>query len=434
MKVPNSFKKGIRAFGAGAAIFFLTATTSLATNGMRVIGVGPTQRSMGGASVGLPLDAASVITNPAGIMFIAPQVNFGGSLFTPKSSIENVSYTSTNYGTDQATANDSKTGTSPMPAFGMVLPGKSDTFRVGVGGYGVAGMGVDYAGPAVYNQPAYSNYSMMKFAPAVAAKFGELSLGLAYNISWATMAFQAAGNQAANASGQLGSGFTLGALYEMGNLTIGAAFESKQDFAAFQFNGYGCPAGYGEGPDGAGGYKCWSRDGLGSSTAKTMLSGQVDMDQPPVMTLGVGFTAGALKIAFDYSMIQWSQTIGKNSPKSTYADYVWDMNWSDQSVYKLGMEYSLNPDAQIRAGYNYGSDPTDHDRAFETLMFPGVVETHYTLGVGFKTSDSNLINVGYMMVPKKTVSGANTSQAVGIAGYSTSLSESSIEIGVTSLF
>ncbi len=432
MKVPSNFKKGIRAFGAGVIMIFLTATTSLATNGMRVIGVGPTQRSMGGASVGLPLDAASVITNPAGIMLIAPQVNFGGSLFTPKSSIDNVSYVAAQYGTDQASALDSNTGASPMPAFGMVLPGKNDNFRIGIGGYGVAGMGVDYANTAIYDKPAYSNYSMMKFAPAVAAKFGELSLGIAYNLNWATMAFQAAGNQAANVSGQLGGGFTLGALYEMGNLTIGAAYESKQDFAAFQFNGYGCPSGYSEGTMDSVNYNCFATDNSGGTTAKTMLSGELDMDQPPVMTVGLGYVAGALKVAFDLSMIQWSETIGKNSPTSTYANYVWDMNWSDQTVYKLGVEYSLSPDAQIRAGYNYGSDPTDHDRAFETLMFPGVVETHYTLGASIKTSDSNLINIGYMMVPKKTVTGANTAQ--GITGYSTSLSESSLEIGVTSLF
>ncbi|MFH2128792.1 MAG: porin [bacterium] len=427
------FKKGIKALGFGAAILLLSVTTSWATNGMRVIGVGPTQRSMGGASVGLPLDGASVITNPAGIMMLAPQVNFGGSLFTPKSSIDSVSYPSAQYGTNQTASRSSDTGTSPMPAFGMILPGKSDSFRVGIGGYGVAGMGVDYAGAAVYDKPAYSNYSMMKFAPAVAAKFGDLALGLAYNINWATMGFQAAGNQAANANGQLGSGFTLGALYAMGNLTIGAAYESKQDFKSFQFNGYGCPAGYAEGSmDGGTNYRCWKQDNSGASAAKTYLTGEVAMDQPPVMTVGLGYTADQLKFAFDISMIQWSETIGKNSPESTYANYVWNMNWSDQTVYKLGMEYSLNKDTQIRAGYNYGSDPTDHDRAFETLMFPGIVETHYTFGASFKTSESNVINIGYMMVPEKKVSGANAMQ--GITGYETSLSESSIEIAVTSFF
>jgi long-chain fatty acid transport protein len=433
MKERTEFSKGIKALGMGMAIMLLSVTTAWATNGMRVIGVGPTQRSMGGASVGLPLDAASVITNPAGIIKLDPQVNFGASLFTPKSSIDSVSYAAPQYGTDYTSANNSDAGASPMPAFGMVLPGSSDNLRIGVGGYGVAGMGVDYAGAAVYNMPAYSNYSMMKFAPAVAYKMGDLALGVAYNISWATMAFQAAGNQAANSSGQLGAGFTLGALYEMGKLTFGAAYESKQDFKSFKFNGYGCPTGYQEASmDGGVNYRCWAADGSGADAPKEYLTGTLDMDQPPVMTVGVGYTDNQLKVAADISIIQWSETIGKDSPTSTYANYVWNMNWADQTVFKLGMEYSFSDDFQFRAGYNYGSDPTDHDRAFETLMFPGVVETHYTLGASFKTGKQNVVNVGYMMVPKKSVSGGNAMQ--GITGYETSLSESSLEIGISSIF
>ena len=432
MKERRTVKQGIKTLTLGAAILILTATTSWATNGMRVIGVGPIQRSMGGASVGLPLDAAAVITNPAGIMMLDPRVDFGGSLFTPKSSINSVSYSSPQYGTSQTSAKSSDVGTSPMPAFGMVLPGKSDKFKVGIGGYGVAGMGVDYAGAAVYDKPAYSNYSMMKFAPAVATKFGDLAVGLAYNINWATMAFQAAGNQAANTSGQLGSGFTVGALYEMGNITFGAAYETKQDFKAFKFNGYGCPAGYTEATLNNSDYRCWAQDQSGNSTAKTSLSGELEMDQPPVFTIGAGYTADKLKVAADISMIQWSETVGKDSPESTYANYSWNMNWSNQTVFKLGAEYSLNSDIQVRGGYNYGSDPTDHERAFETMMFPAVVETHYTLGASFKAGQSSMVNVGYMLVPEKKVSGKNASQ--GITSYETALSESSIEIGVSSLF
>ena len=50
---------------AGAAI--LAATPAHATNGMRMIGFGPVQNSMGGASVAAPLDATTVVTNPAGL-------------------------------------------------------------------------------------------------------------------------------------------------------------------------------------------------------------------------------------------------------------------------------------------------------------------------------------------------------------------------------
>ncbi|GAB6270129.1 MAG: hypothetical protein STSR0002_28720 [Smithella sp.] len=51
------------------AVIFI-ATSAHATNGMRMIGFGPVQDSMGGVSVGVPLDAASVLTNPAGMSFL----------------------------------------------------------------------------------------------------------------------------------------------------------------------------------------------------------------------------------------------------------------------------------------------------------------------------------------------------------------------------
>jgi long-chain fatty acid transport protein len=50
------------------AVALLAASPALATNGMRMIGFSPTQNAMGGASVGAPLDAATVATNPAGLV------------------------------------------------------------------------------------------------------------------------------------------------------------------------------------------------------------------------------------------------------------------------------------------------------------------------------------------------------------------------------
>src|SRR5689334_6528346 len=66
---------------AGAAI--LAATPAYATNGMRMIGFGPVQTSMGGASVAAPLDAATIVSNPAGISDVAPRVDLAGQGFTP---------------------------------------------------------------------------------------------------------------------------------------------------------------------------------------------------------------------------------------------------------------------------------------------------------------------------------------------------------------
>ena len=61
----------------------LMASSAYATNGMRMIGFGPVQDSMGGVSVGVPLDAASILTNPAGMSFLPGRIDFGASYFKP---------------------------------------------------------------------------------------------------------------------------------------------------------------------------------------------------------------------------------------------------------------------------------------------------------------------------------------------------------------
>ncbi len=54
-----------------------------ATNGMRLIGFGPVQRAMGGIGVGTTLDAATVLTNPAGMSDLDQRFDFGATYFSP---------------------------------------------------------------------------------------------------------------------------------------------------------------------------------------------------------------------------------------------------------------------------------------------------------------------------------------------------------------
>ena len=66
-----------------AVVGALAPSSAYPTNGMRMIGFGASQVSMGGAAVALPLDAASVIVNPAGISELNHRIDFGGSWFKP---------------------------------------------------------------------------------------------------------------------------------------------------------------------------------------------------------------------------------------------------------------------------------------------------------------------------------------------------------------
>jgi long-chain fatty acid transport protein len=397
-------KKNIVFSFMGIVAVMLIAVNANATNGMRMIGFGPVQDSMGGVSVGLPLDAAAVLTNPAGMSVLPGRIDFGASYFKPS-----VDYNAT--GGASGSTIDSDRGGSPVPAFGLIIP-LGDKFKFGVGAYGVAGMGVDY--PAdLYGSTTYTAYSQMRFAPALSYKINDIvSIGVAVNIMYATMEFNVANASPANqlphmGASSFGYGATIGVLVKPTDMIqIGLAYETKSYFQDFAFN-------------------------TGSGVDK------IEFDQPQVATIGVGIKPiKDLLIGFDVEWINWSDTNGQNLPKYTTkaSPYTmdWNMDWSDQFVYKLGVQYTVNPMIVLRAGYNYGKMPLESIRAFENIAFPAVSEHHITAGVGINLNKQFTLNIGGMYSPSAKISGSNPSQY--ISSYETEMSQYSIDMGVTYTF
>ena len=338
-------------------LFAILAPAANATNGMKAIGIGPVQRSMGGANVGLPLDSAVTITNPAAMIKFGRRLDIGATYFDC-----DVSYKAHSSGGmithDNATIS-SDTGPCVMPAFGVVLP-MNDRFTFGFGAYGQCGVGVDYE-KNLYNNKTYTKYQFMKFAPAIAYSVSnKLSIGAALNLDYAMMEFEAGTvDQVAHDDGKAyGIGFTVGALYEATKkIALGFAYESKQHITDFRFDTDG------------------GRD-------------KMDFDQPQSVTLGLGLRpSDTFRVAFDVSWIDWPQTNGKNKPvytKNTSGTAAWNLSWDEQYVYELGVEYNLDEKVTLRAGYNYGRNPLDSSRAFENISFPAIAEHHITAGLGIK--------------------------------------------------
>ena len=385
------------------AAMFITVNAH-ATNGMRMIGFGPVQDSMGGVSVGLPLDAASVLTNPAGMSLLPGRIDFGASYFVPS-----VKYKATGAGrgmvaNDGATI-DSDRGGSPVPAFGLIVP-INDKLKFGIGAYGVAGMGVDYSAN-LYSSTTYTSYSQMRFAPGLSYKINDMvSVGAAVNIMYATMEFNAAGQQPHMGASSFGYGATFGMLVKpIDMLQIGLAYETKSYFQDFEFN-------------------------TGTGTDK------IEFNQPQSATLGIGFKpVKDLLIGFDVQWIRWSETNGSNLPKYTAnasGAMPWNMDWNDQFVYKIGVQYMIHPMVALRAGYNYGKMPLESTRAFENIAFPAVSEHHITAGIGVNLNKQLTLNIGGMYSPPAKMTGSNMSQ--GISSYETEMSQYSIDMGVAYTF
>jgi long-chain fatty acid transport protein len=270
-------------------------------------------------------------------------------------------------------------------------------------------MGIDYA-RNLYSGITSTSYSQMRFAPGLSYKINDMvSVGAAVNIMYATMEFNAASamkQQPHMGASSFGYGATFGMLVKpIDMLQIGLAYETKSYFQDFEFN-----------------------TGVGAD--------KIEFNQPQSATLGIGFKpVKDLLIGFDVQWIRWSETNGSNLPKYTAnasGAMPWNMDWNDQFVYKVGVQYMVHPMVALRAGYNYGKMPLESTRAFENIAFPAVSEHHITAGIGVNLNKQLTLNIGGMYSPPAKMTGSNMSQ--GISSYETEMSQYSIDMGVAYTF
>jgi long-chain fatty acid transport protein len=407
----------------------LAGAPARATNGMRMIGFGPVQNSMGGTGVGATLDACTVLSNPAGMTELERRLDIGLTWFKPT-----VEYKATEpspspfpagaFVANQGLTMDSNRGGSPIPAIGAIIP-LGNGLTAGVGLFGVAGMGVDYD-PNLYGGKTYTSYLQARLAPGIAYRINDQwSVGLTLNAMLAQMKWNVAagfGQVPHDTANSFGYGATVGVQFRpVKTVAIGLAYETKSMFQDFSFD---VPQHDVPNP-------------APPPPAFTVPGGKdkLDFDQPAVATLGLAVApTEALVLAADVEWIQWSSTNGKDKPKFTNDTNMtgampWNMSWKDQWVLKVGGQLAVTPAVKVRAGYNYGKQPLDADRAFETIAFPAIAEHHVTAGVGVDITGALTANLGAMYAPQAKLGGSNMNQ--GLASYETRMSQYSIDAGVS---
>ncbi len=412
------------------------AVPARATNGMRMIGFGPVQGSMGGVGVGATLDASSVASNPAGLTELGGRLDVGATWFKPTVDYQATEAQMPPGFTGAVVAQpgqviDSRRGGSLIPAVGAAFP-VGDSLALGIGLFGVAGMGVNYPSN-LYGGPTYTSYMQARLTPGLGWKINDAwSVGVTFNAMLAQMKWDVAagfGQQPHDTASSYGYGATFGVKFRpVKSVALGLAYETKSIFQEFKFD---VPAHGGVNP---------------ATFAPVPFPGGTDrlqFDQPSVTTLGAAWSPiEALLLAADLEWIRWSQTNGKNQPtfnNDTMATGAmpWNMNWEDQMVLKVGAQFQAPRGVKVRVGYNYGKMPLDPDRAFENIAFPAVAEHHFTAGLGWDVGAWG-VNVGGTYAPRATLKGSNGAYpAMGgqaIASYETRMSQYAVDLGVSYRF
>jgi long-chain fatty acid transport protein len=416
-------------------VLSIMSTGALATNGDNLIGIGPIARSMGGVGIAAPQDAISaVFANPAS-MCVGPycpasSFDFAGTLFMPHVKAEVQHATST-------AKDESASSVYAIPAIGISTPitDKLPLWRFGIAAYGVTGLGVDYRGGdldngSYYNfgggvtapliQGEYTQLQIMKFAPALGVLLTDkLSLGMAVHIDYAMLDLRN------GTSPDYTAGVQLGAIFKPTDfMNLGLTYTSPQKTV---------------------------HDNINLPNLETL-----KLESPQQLGLGVSYEipqAMNLLVETDVKWLNWANAEG-------YKDF----DWKDQWVYAIGFQVEPKKNLFLRAGFNYAKNPVDtHDgfdgsfnpntgqpnsavnvqgtifpayyyETFRIIGFPAVVEKHLTLGAGYRFTDRFSMNAGWMHAFEKTISESGTDPFGQPVTLKSSLSEDSLDFGLTWVF
>ena len=102
------------------------------------------------------------------------------------------------------------------------------------------------------------------------------------------------------------------------------------------------------------------------------------------------------------------------------------LDWDDQIVLALGVEYGATPDLTLRGGFNYADNPVPA----ETLIpiFPAVVQSHITLGAGYRINEAFSLDAAYEFVPGYEVEAKRSVIANEYNGHASELGENVLHL------
>jgi long-chain fatty acid transport protein len=381
-------------------------SSAFATNGDVLIGLGPQSRAMGGTGTAAFFGSENALTNPALIgKSKGTEFSIGGTFFMPDVHARNDA--AANFGVPGSSA-DSDSDLSMIPEVSLSTR-INDNLTFGLGMFGSAGMGVDYRGNAnLFN--AYTNLQLMKFAPTIAYNSGNFGVGFAPVLQYGSLDINytdgGSVNRGSGASSDLKWGFNLGGYFDVTpELTLGLAYQSP--------------------------IKMKYKDQLSVASLGFLFPGGLtqafgdNLEQPAEIKVGIAYTTGPWMVTGDYKQVNWSSAAGYKS-----------FNWKNQDVYALGMKYKQKG-YWVGVGYNHGNDPIDVlptvvtsgnnqiINMFNNLMFPGIVEDHFTLGGGIAVGQNTSVDLALTYADK-----VNKSVSITQLGGST-LTTTHSQVGAT---
>ncbi len=414
---------------------------ALATDGHFLHGVGAVNSALGGAGVaGSASLLGAFFMNPAALaQFTGTHGELSMELFKPDRTV------SSSAG-PMSGSTRSNSEFVPVPAFGFTTSFKDGRVVAGLAGLGIGGFGVRYradpTNPILAPRPngfgqVYSNFSLLKVAPAIAWKAGEkLMLGAAVNVDWASLAVdpmpigspavdpgpdntpftqddRAYYSGVAHTDGAFGFGAQLGVLYAVTpTFRVGASYATPQVFEKFRWDAV------------------YENPNLPNyNTARTI---EFALDVPAVYAVGVAYAPRpSLELVADVKHMAYASTRGFKDAGFNPDGSVAGFGWQDIRVVALGAQWKASDRLTLRGGYNYSGNPIPDEQSMFNIPAPAVIQHHATAGIGFAVRPDLEVNVAYYNAFENSITGPIVRPGGALPGTSVTnaLSAQSILIG-----
>jgi long-chain fatty acid transport protein len=395
-----------------------------ATDGYFANGYGMKSIGMGGAAIAVSQEAFGGAVNPGAMSFLGNEWQLGLSWFSPDREASRT-------GSGLANIDGSVSSGSNnffIPEFAVNWKYRPD-LALGVTVYGNGGMNTDYSGGQIPAQSACGQFRQGQGAPYnLLCGSGSLGVDLSQLIiapyaSWqmvkgqsigiapliAYQRFQAEGLQAFDNPGFSSS---------PGNVTNNGHDDSW---------GYGVRVGYmGQFTEQfAIGAAYSSKISMGNfDKYKGLFTGEGGFDIPSSFTVGMALRpTNQWLIAIDFQRIFYDDVPSVNNPSNVVgfclpppqgpgqrnfclgAGDGAGFGWQNIDVWKFGVQYAMNEQWTLRAGYNRSENPIRPQDVTFNILAPGVVKDQYTAGATWRIDRMSEVTAAFMYAADNSVTG-----------------------------